>query len=129
MQNPQIRKKCILFVENDPSIFRIVDRMLKLLGYEAIITSNSKEAFRLIQSQSKRFDLVITDMNMPEMGGLDLAKKVLEVRPDIPIVICTGLDALEIDKEARKAGIRAILPKPFLLHELKQTISKAMVEG
>ena len=125
----QSRKKCVLFVENDPALFKVVDQMLKLLGYETVISANGKEACRLIESQPKRFDVVITDMNMPGMGGLELTKNILEVRPDIPVLLCTGLDTFEIGKKAREIGIRAIIPKPFMFKDLKQTISEALAEG
>ena len=125
----QSRKKRVLYVENDPAVFKVVNQMLKLLGYEAVISEDSKEAWRMIESQPKHFDLVITDMNMSGMGGLDLSRKVLEIRPDIPIILCTGLDALEIGSRAKEAGIQAIIPKPFLFQDLKNTISKALMEG
>ena len=120
------RKKRILYIENDPDLFETVGQMIELLGYEGVISTRSKEALRLVESQPDRFDLVITDLNMPEMDGFNLTSGILEIRPDMPVILSTGLDIMEVETKAKKAGIRAILPKPFYLRELKHIISKTI---
>ena len=126
MEGPDNRRKRVLYVENDPDLFETVAQMLELIGYEAFISMRSKEALRLMESQPEKYDLVITDLNMPEMDGLELTARILEIRPDIPVVLCTGLDIMKVEREAKKAGVRVILPKPFFLRELKLVISNTL---
>ena len=121
--------KCILYVENDDLLMDVMDKMLSLQGYKVIVTSQCSEAIRLLQSKPEMLDLVITDMKMPDMDGLELSRKLLEIRPNLPIIICTGFQGL-IDKESMKSiGIKEIILKPFLIDELITTIRKTFNES
>jgi len=81
------------------------------------------EAFR---AGSDRFDLVITDMTMPNMTGVELATQLLEIRPDIPIILCTGFSDLTDVKKAKATGIREFLMKPIVKDQIASTIRKVL---
>jgi YesN/AraC family two-component response regulator len=81
-------------------------------------TTSSIEALSLIKSSPNSFDLVITDMSMPTMLGTELAKKLLAIRPDLPIILCSGFSERITPKTAMDMGIKAFLEKPVLAQDL-----------
>ena len=103
-------------------IARIGMRLLASIGYEVTIATTSQEALLLFSSDPKSFDLVITDQTMPGMTGARLARAMLEVKPELPIILCTGYSEL-IDRAGTSAiGIRGFLEKPFSLGTLAHLI-------
>jgi YesN/AraC family two-component response regulator len=80
----------------------------------------------LFKIQPDRFDLVITDQTMPHMAGVDLAKELMRIRPDIPIILCTGFSEVISAEEAKALGIREFLMKPFATRMLAETIRRAV---
>ena len=102
------------------------EERLSQLGYDIIGTTRSTEALRLFKNDPGKFDIVITDYTMPDMNGLDLARKLLKIRGNIPIVLCTGYnDDISPDK-ARVAGIKDFLLKPQSKHELNRAIRRIL---
>lgn len=87
--------------------------MLERLGYEVTIRTSSSEALAVFQNQPDRFDAVITDQTMPGMTGMDLSRRILQIRPDIPIILCTGYSSLIDKKQAEAEGIRGFIMKPL----------------
>jgi len=118
----------ILFVDDEEALVQMGEDILAELGYEVTSRMNGHEALALIQSDPSRFDLVVTDQTMPEMTGIELAKEVLAVRPDMPIIMCTGFSyAVDADK-AGAHGIKAFAMKPLTKREIAKTIRKALDE-
>jgi len=116
----------ILFVDDEDSIVKLGLRMLSRSGYVVTGKTNSVEAFELFRSNPDGFDLVITDMTMPMMTGTDLAEKIMTVRKDIPILICTGFSE-QVDEETAKAlGIKGYINKPVLMSELSAKIREIL---
>lgn len=112
----------ILFVDDEAAIANLGRRMLETFGYRVTTVTNGVEALEEFRAQPDRFDLVITDQNMPQILGMDLAQKMMQIRSDIPIILVTGYSEL-IDKEGAKAiGIRDYIMKPFLSHEFGRNI-------
>ena len=112
----------ILFVDDEESLLKIGQKMLNQLGYSVETKRNPIEALELVHSEPDRFDLVITDMAMPQMTGDKLAQKILSIRPDMPIILCTGFSE-KIDNEKAKAmGIAAYVMKPIRKMEIGRTI-------
>ena len=108
----------ILFVDDEKSIVKLGTRILERLGYNVTGKINCIEALELFRTMPEAFDLVITDMAMPSLSGVEFAKKLIEIRPDIPIIICTGFSE-KLDQEiARSIGIRAYLRKPIIMDDL-----------
>ncbi|MBN2108813.1 MAG: PAS domain S-box protein [Deltaproteobacteria bacterium] len=116
----------ILFVDDEESVMQIAHNMLEALGYTVFSTSSSMQAFEMFTADPGRFDCVITDMTMPQIRGDELARRMLEVRPELPIILCTGFSEKISEEQALKMGIRAFLLKPFSMQNLGQTLQKAL---
>lgn len=112
----------ILFVDDEKSIVKLNKTRLEELGYQVAGTTNPFEALELFRHKSKHFDLVITDMTMPEMMGDELAIKMMEIRADIPIILCTGFSDRISEKQALAKGIRAFVMKPLDTQELAEIV-------
>jgi CheY-like chemotaxis protein len=116
--------KHILFVDDEAMVARMGERTLSRLGYTVTAITNSTEALEKFRAEPNKFDIVVTDHIMPDMSGIGLAKKLLEIRPDIPIVLTSGYGD-EIDEHlCRAAGIREYAAKPFQMQSLSQLIDK-----
>jgi len=100
--------------------------MLGRLGYEVVTKQSSIEALELFRAEPDRFDLVITDMTMPHMTGDKLAQEFMKIRPDIPIILCTGHSRLVSEKKAKEIGIKAFVMKPILRRTIAEAIRKAL---
>lgn len=116
----------ILVVDDEPQIARLLRMLLEKLGYRVTDFTNSQEALALFTENPEAFDLLITDMTMPVMTGGELARKVLSIRPNMPIILCTGFSELINKEQAKALGIRAYLMKPVSVRELAQAVRKGL---
>jgi len=103
----------ILFVDDEESIVRMGCQRLERLGYNVEATTNPIEALDLFRSKSDQYDLVITDLTMPQMTGDNLVKEILNIRPDTPIILCTGFSEKVDEKKAKAIGAADYIEKPF----------------
>lgn len=118
----------ILFVDDEESIVKMTKQMLIRMGYQVHAETNPIEALSLFEVNPAQFDLVITDMTMPQMTGVQLSEKLFAIRKDIPVIICTG-HSLQIDEEkANRLGINAFIMKPIIKTELAKTIHRVLHE-
>jgi nitrogen-specific signal transduction histidine kinase/ActR/RegA family two-component response regulator len=118
----------ILFVDDEPELADLGSRMLRSLGYEVESRTSPIEALEAFRADPGRFDLVITDLTMPNMTGLKLAGHLGEIRPGTPVVLCTGFSDHANEQRARELGMRAFLFKPLLMRDLALAVRKAMDE-
>ena len=102
----------ILLVEDEPSILNLGKKQLERLSYTVRTTADPQEALALLQSDPAAFDLIVTDMAMPHMSGDHLSMEALKIRPDIPIILCTGYSERLTEQSAIAIGIRKIATKP-----------------
>jgi signal transduction histidine kinase/ActR/RegA family two-component response regulator len=116
----------ILLVDDEETLVAMGDRMLRYLQYEVTTVTSSSAALNLFTSSPDSFDLVITDMAMPTMTGAELAQKILEIRPNLPIVLCTGYAKEWDEAKALDHGFKAFVNKPLGIHKLAQTVSAAL---
>lgn len=116
----------ILFVDDEEAIVDMSKQMLEHLGYEVTIKTNSHEALNLFNAKPWFFDLIITDLTMPFMSGIKLAKEISTIRPDIPIILSTGFSAGITLEQARKSGIRELVFKPIIQSEIARVIQKVL---
>lgn len=115
----------ILYVDDELTLTEIVKKMLERLGYEVVAKSSSVEALALFQAQPESFDLIIADQTMPHITGVALAHEISRIRPELPIILCTGMiDSQKLDKKA--AGIREILTKPVTISKLAQVVRQTL---
>ena len=105
-------KESILFVDDEELTVELNHERLTQLGYKVTAVTNSLQALEIFRKDPQKFDLVITDYTMPDMTGVDLAKKLLKVRSDLPIILCTGYNNEVSPERAKRAGIREFLLKP-----------------
>jgi CheY-like chemotaxis protein len=102
--------------------------MLERLGYSVVAKTSSLEALEAFKAQPDQFALVITDQTMPYMTGADLAKELMRIRPDIPVILCTGFSEVINAEEAKTLGIREFVMKPFATREIAE-ITRHVLDG
>jgi PAS domain S-box-containing protein len=119
----------VLFVDDSAEIATLAERMLKALEYVPVIAASAQQALDLFRERPQRFDLVITDQVMPGMTGLELARALLALRQDIPIVLCTGYSESVCRQEIEEAGIRGFITKPIAMRDLADVIRKTLRAG
>jgi PAS domain S-box-containing protein len=116
----------ILFVDDEDALLEMGEQLLTKLGYKVTSQNSSAAALALIEENPSRFDLVITDQTMPDMTGLELAKRILAIRPDMPVILCTGFSHLVDADSARGAGIRGFAMKPLRKREIARAVREAL---
>ncbi|NVL89457.1 MAG: response regulator [Desulfobacterales bacterium] len=116
----------ILFLDDEKAIVTMVKRILESLGYEVVATTSSTDALEVFKAQPDKFDLVITDQTMPTMTGGELSEELIRIRPDIPIILCTGYSELIDENKAKSMGIQELVMKPLLMRDLSETIRKVL---
>lgn len=114
----------ILFVDDESMIVDTMKTMMELLGYRVTAFVNSNEALKKFRDNPESYDLVLTDMSMPNMTGAILAEKIKKIRKGIPIIMCTGYNEYIDEDKARRIGIADIITKPVRTAKLAQTIRK-----
>lgn len=116
----------ILLVDDEVQIVRMVQRFLERLGYHVTVKVSSPEALAAFKDTPEEFDLIITDMSMPEMTGTRLAQSIQSIRPDLPIILCTGYNESINGKKAGEMGISRYLTKPFVMTEMAEAVREAL---
>ena len=115
-----------MFFDDEQILFDMGQSLLKRLGYEVTAYTSSLEALATFQSDPHRYDAVITDQTMPGMTGLDLAQRMLQIRPDLPIILCTGYSKLVDEAQAKACGIKGFAFKPLAKKEIGELIRNVM---
>jgi len=116
----------ILFVDDEKPLTDIGQEMLESCGFEVVTRTSSIEALEAFRFRPRDYDLVITDQTMPNMTGMELAREILKIRADMPIILCTGFsDAVSYDR-LRDLGIGDFIMKPILKHDLIASISRQL---
>jgi len=116
----------ILFVDDEEALVLVGERILAELGYSVTSRTKSREALSLVSEDPSRFDLVITDVSMPEMTGVEFAREVLSLRPDMPIIMSTGFSHLVNADAAKAAGMKAFVMKPLTKREIAKTVRQVL---
>ena len=118
----------ILYVDDEELLTDLFSRLLDPLGYKVTTITNSTEALKLFKSKPDDFDMLITDQSMPDLSGVEMAIEFLKIRPDIPIILCTGYSSKISAEEAKKIGIKEFMMKPLHRKLLAATIRKILDE-
>ncbi|MBW2054169.1 MAG: response regulator [Deltaproteobacteria bacterium] len=116
----------ILFVDDEPALAKMGKQLLESLGYQVEMITKSSDALELFRKKPDRFDLVITDMTMPNITGEKLAIELMNIRPDIPVILSSGFNYNIDEKKAMALGIRAFISKPVLKQEIAETIRNVL---
>ena len=102
--------------------------MLERLGYTVIAQKNSMEALAIFQDEPEQFDIIITDQTILGMTGLDLSRRILQLRPEIPVILCTGYSSIVSEKKAKAMGIKGLAMKPLTRKKIAGLIRTIMDE-
>jgi PAS domain S-box-containing protein len=121
-------RQVILYVDDDAGLLSLIQRLLSRRGYDVVGHVDARAALDELRSEPGRFDLVLTDYNMPKMSGLDVSREVHEIRADLPVAITSGYitDSMRADAEA--AGVRAVIFKPDVVDALCDEVARVLSE-
>lgn len=116
----------IVVVDDEEIITTMLEAILTGLGYQVTVFNSSLEALAFIAQDPAAYDLLLTDMTMPHLTGVELSQKVLVIKPGLPIIICTGFSELINQEQAQALGIRGYLMKPVSVRDLAMIMRKAL---
>ncbi len=116
----------ILLVDDEELLVELGQRMLEQLGYRVTPVVSSIDALRLFEKDPDRFDLVLTDLTMPNLEGDKLAAAMLKIRPTIPIIIATGFSEKLTEQKLAMIGIRKMVLKPIVMRDIAETIRQVL---
>jgi|GEM_PF-6425166 PAS domain S-box-containing protein len=119
----------ILYIEDEVQVAEVGRRLLTHLGYQVTALNNSLEAREVFYSRPQDFDLVITDLTMPQMTGVELAADFVKLRPDLPIILCSGFNESVSPETAQQLNIREFLMKPAKIADFAQAIRRVLDSG
>ncbi len=126
---PRGQGERILFVDDEPAVVQLGGRMLTKLGYRPFAFTSAKEALAAFRAKPAEFDLVVTDLTMPELTGVEFARQVYALRPGLPLVITSGHLQTDDAAQARALGVRNFVEKPFSMATLAETFHQALHPG
>jgi CheY-like chemotaxis protein len=116
----------ILLVDDEEPIARLEQMMLERLGYCVTARTSSVDALNVFRSNPDKFDLVITDMNMPNLTGNRLAREIGVIKPGVPVIMCTGFSEQIDEKSAKAKGINGFLMKPVVKSDMAKMVRKVL---
>ena len=119
----------ILLVDDELSVAKLEGQMLSRLGYQVLVRTSSNDALNTFKANPNSFDLVISDMTMPNMTGDQLVKTILTIRPETPIVICTGFSEWINKEQAEVLGVKGFLMKPVLKSDMAKMVQTVLDEA
>ncbi|MEW6386440.1 MAG: response regulator [Thermodesulfobacteriota bacterium] len=120
------RKQHLLFVDDAQALVKTLPRLLTALGYQVTSRTSSLAALEIFRSRPQEFSLVITDFDMPQMNGLELAQEIRQIRPGMPIILYSGYLEEDLGAKARELGITRHLLKPVSAREFDHVIRQAL---
>jgi CheY-like chemotaxis protein len=116
----------VLFIDDEPFLVDTGKQILSRLGYEVITRTSGIEALELFRTKPDTFDMVITDQTMPQMTGVDLARELMKIRPQIPVILCTGFSEVMPGEKIKALDIQEILMKPVVAREIAETVRNVL---
>ena len=119
-------KERILFVDDEEMLVELGKSVLASLGYDVVGRTSSLAALELFSARPEQFDLVVTDMTMPNMTGIELAQKLLRLKPGIPIILCTGFSETVTPESVKSVGVKDLIMKPFKRHQIAESIRRTL---
>ena len=116
----------LLIADDESSITLLLTHLFERLGYVVTTRNDPDEVFKVFKNNPKGFDLVITDMTMPHMTGIDLTRKIKDIRPDLPVILCTGYSELIDENKALEYGISRFIMKPLTMYNIAETVREVL---
>lgn len=121
--------EAVLYLDDEKPLALLARDMLVELGYEVTTSTLPKEALAIVREKPEKFALVITDLTMPELTGVDLAKQLLQLRPDLPIILTTGYSSSLTADKVKALGFRELLLKPHTLLSLGTAVHRVLTNS
>ena len=121
-------RRRILYVDDEERLAQLGRRLLEGAGFEVVVHTSSIRALAEFSARPDRFDLVITDNNMPHMTGLELIRSIIKVRPDVPVMMVSGIGETVDGAKLKSRGIRRVLAKPYSFSELRAAVAEVLAE-
>ena len=119
----------ILIVDDENLLATLNKSALESLGYNVTATTSSTKALAKFYTHTDEFDLVITDQTMPDMSGLELAQEIMKIKPEMPIILCSGYSSVVTEEEALAQGIKKYVTKPVNIGTLAQIVREVLDES
>jgi signal transduction histidine kinase/CheY-like chemotaxis protein len=123
---PQGNGETVMIVDDQRSLVALAEETLAELGYEPVGFDSSVAALQAFRAEPQRFDLVLTDETMPDMSGVELAREIRRVRPELPIVLMSGYSGAQLTERARAAGAGEVLRKPLVRRDIAEALARAL---
>jgi nitrogen-specific signal transduction histidine kinase/ActR/RegA family two-component response regulator len=116
----------VMIVDDQHSLVELTEETLAALGYEPVGFDSSVAALQAFRADPQRFDLVLTDQTMPDLNGVDLAREIRRVRPELPVVLMSGYSGAQLTERARAAGVADLLRKPLVRRDIAEALGRAL---
>jgi CheY-like chemotaxis protein len=116
-------------VDDETALTTVLRRSLSRFHYEITTSNHPEEALRIFKESSAKFDLVVTDLTMPGMSGLELARQLRAIRPELPVILMSGYSGSVTDEMLRDAGIQELLEKPIAPRALAEAVQRTLAKG
>ena len=123
---PATEKPCVLLVDDDEALLKLGSLLLKRLGHDVVACHDGTEALDAFQGNPDNFSVVVTDLSMCPMSGVDLCGHLHEIRPAVPVLLCTGFTDALPQEQVRQLGMCGTLPKPYNVADLAEALGAAM---
>ncbi|RMF83943.1 MAG: response regulator, partial [Nitrospirae bacterium] len=125
-QPPPGGRERVLVVDDQPMVARTMAKMLERLGYEVVVETSARAALRRIRDEGASLDLLLSDQTMPELTGDTLCAAARTLRPELPVILCTGFSSRLTEQRASAVGASAVLFKPLQAEELAWALRRAL---
>jgi signal transduction histidine kinase/CheY-like chemotaxis protein len=119
----------IMFIDDSETIARLASESLVLYGYKTAVFTSSVQAMESFEKHPDEYDLIVTDMSMPKMTGLELTEKIKAIRPDLPIILCSGYSEMIVKEKALAMGVNIYIQKPLAMDNLARQIRELLDNG
>jgi PAS domain S-box-containing protein len=123
---PQGNGETVMIVDDESALVALAEETLAALGYEPAGFESSVAALEAFRAEPRRFDLVLTDVTMPDLGGVELACEIRRVRPELPIVLMSGYSGGQLGERAQAAGVAEVLRKPLVARDIADALGRAL---
>ena len=118
----------VLLVDDEEMMLDVTQQTLRRMGLNVIAKTSSTDALEAFQEEPEKFDLVVTGQVMPNMLGTELARNLMSIRPDIPVILCSGFPEKISPEELRSIGIKEFITKPVSMQRISEIVQKILHE-
>jgi PAS domain S-box-containing protein len=122
---PHGNGQVVLLVDDEETLVTLGEEVLAVLDYEPVGFQSAVAAWQAFQEEPERFDVVVSDHTMPDMTGLELVQRIRTLRPDLPVILCSGFSTAALEEAAHEAGVLAVLHKPLSQADLARALERA----